>query len=110
MPEQIDFKARKAMQVVEWCCDRWNMEPDIKLLLVEYSDIDCWGYADRISPGVFEVAIARNQRLRSFLATVVHEMVHVRQYMTGRWRGDGEREAERLQYLIVDSLWKRGVI
>ena len=38
------------------------------------------------------------------------EMVHVRQWALGKWRGNGEKEALRLQYKIADTIWKGSLL
>jgi hypothetical protein len=37
-------------------------------------------------------------------------MVHVKQWEKNRWNGDGEAEAERLQYKLTDKMWKEGIL
>jgi len=37
-------------------------------------------------------------------------MVHVMQWETGKWSGEGEREANKLQYKLTDKLWKEGIL
>ena len=54
--------------------------------------------------------IAKDQGLRDFIATVVHEMVHIRQWENKKWAGTGEAEANRLQYKLADKVWDDGII
>ena len=54
--------------------------------------------------------IANNQSIRDFVATIAHEMVHINQYITGEWEGDGEKEAEDNQYVIADKVWQEGIV
>tara|TARA_Y100000004_G_scaffold195108_1_gene261352 strand:- start:857 stop:1225 length:369 start_codon:yes stop_codon:yes gene_type:complete len=72
---------------------------------------DCWGECWQ-QPGDsrYGISICTSQPLRDMIATITHECVHIRQYETGEWEGDGEREAEDLQYTIADELWKDGVL
>ncbi len=72
---------------------------------------NCWGYCEQgKKEHSYEVYIADNQTIRDFLATLTHEMVHVKQWETGCWVGEGEREAEKLQYLLSDEMWRQGLI
>jgi hypothetical protein len=48
--------------------------------------------------------------LRDFLATLMHELVHVLQWERGEWEDDGEKEAEDKQYELADEFWKEGLI
>ena len=76
-----------------------------------YEDLDCYGMCvEGVVPHTYIIHVARDQTLRDWVATLVHEMVHVNQWETGEWTGDGEKEAERLQYEITDQLWKEGVL
>ena len=78
------------------------------------------GYCEeRVSPeltdeghisAVYLITVAQNQTIRDFATTVVHEMVHVKQYVTGQWTGDGEEEAWRLQEQLVEEMWKQNLI
>ena len=54
--------------------------------------------------------IATNQTLRNFVMTVVHEMIHVKQYARGEWMIDGEPEAWGSQEILADELWKGDVL
>lgn len=107
-----DIHLRWAWRAAEYCFDQWGIQPQIYMSVVEYNEINCWGYCQphTFFPGAYIVVIARDQRIRQFIATVCHELVHVRQYSRGKWRGDGEREAERLQYKLADRIWKRGIL
>ena len=58
----------------------------------------------------YNVSINPEQSLRNFIGTIVHEMIHVRQYLEGEWTGDGERECRELEMLLTDELWKEGLI
>ena len=56
------------------------------------------------------ITISDDQGLRDFVMTVIHEMIHVKQYVRNKWVGDGEAEAERLQELLTDELWKENIL
>ena len=108
--EATDIKVRLAWRVVEQCCEWWQIAPDVDVKLSQFFEMNCCGWCYERKPGVYVICIARDQSIRDFIATVVHEMVHVRQYMTRKWRGDGEREAARLQYRLADFMWRNGVL
>ncbi len=100
-----------AKKVIEWCCDYFSLDAIVKVKVGKYSDFKCWGTcSEGNKENHYTIEIAKDQSLRGFIATVVHEMVHVKQWETGKWRGDGEAEAERLQYKLTDELWKENVI
>jgi hypothetical protein len=40
----------------------------------------------------------------------MHEMVHINQYITGDFDGDGEAEAEYWQYKLADKFWQAGAL
>jgi hypothetical protein len=58
----------------------------------------------------FQIAVATNQTIRDFVMTVVHEMVHVKQYARKEWLLDGEPEAWGIQEILTDELWEDNVI
>ena len=99
-----------AEKVVHWCVEQFEIEPDRIDVSIQRKYKDCWGTCDELSKGRYKIGVVARQSLRDFVATVVHEMVHVKQWETGRWRGDGEREAERLQYKLTDKLWREDVL
>ncbi len=68
--------------------------------------MNCWGEAEQICEGEYRIKVCTNQSLRDFVATVMHELVHVQQWETGVWKGDGEKEAEKRQYKLADEYWK----
>ena len=107
------FERDIADKTVLWCIKRLGLGKlrtlhicvDIKRLH------DCAGYCeDTHTPRLFMIAVATNQSLRDFVMTVIHEMVHVRQYVRNKWVGDGEEEAWSLQEQLVDEIWKEDVL
>ena len=99
-----------ALQTAEWCIDYFGLcEAAINFRLEKYKD--CWGYCiEGNKEHSYNIKIATDQIFRDFVATVVHEMVHVMQWETGIWKGEGEREASRLQYKLTDKLWQEGIL
>ena len=97
--------------VVDWCINHFNLdvhETDINVEL--YEVMDCYGTCVDNDKGGYDITVSINQSLRDIVATIVHEMVHVKQYVTGKWKGTGEQEASNLQYKLTDKLWKEDVI
>ena len=97
--------------VVSWCINHFNLDvhkTDINVLLRTYTD--CYGTCVDNDEGGYDIEINFNQPLRDFVATIVHEMVHVKQYVTGKWKGTGEQEASNLQYKLTDKLWKENIL
>ena len=58
----------------------------------------------------YNIRISSDQSIRDFVGTVIHEMIHVRQYIEGVWTHDGERECGELEMFLTDELWKSGLI
>ncbi len=70
-----------------------------------------WGscnieFNDKTGKDTYMIDVYGNQSLREFISTVMHEMIHVKQWETGCWEDDGEAEAELYQYLLADEFWK----
>ena len=87
----------------------------ITIHLTNYKKLSCWGESfevDDENMGVksYVVSVATDQYLRDFVATLMHELVHVLQWERGEWDDDGEKEAENKQYELADEFWKEGLI
>ena len=100
-----------ARKVIEWFLKKYKLECTVKLKLVAYESIDCWGATEEGKKrGEYFIWVAKDQALREFIATLIHELVHVKQYEKKKWSGTGEAEANRLQYKLADRVWIDGVI
>jgi len=76
-------------------------------LIVKLKNLkDCYGYTEEIADEVYMVGIDKSLIIRDMVATMIHEMIHVRQYFTRQWVGDGEQEACNLQRTLADKMWK----
>ena len=75
-----------------------------------YRDIKCHGQIQEWDQEKTDYVIDLNyeQELRDFVATIMHELVHLQQYETNEWKGDGEKECERRQYELADEFWEQG--
>jgi len=98
-----------AEKVIRWCFEnkvviRHGIDIDVKIC--KYVTHQCWGSVVESDDEI----IANNQSIRDFVATIAHEMVHINQYITGEWEGDGEKEAEDNQYVIADKVWQEGIV
>ena len=104
-----------AKNVAWWCVEHFNLEwwclnVNIKLGKTKSLD-DCWGTCEESGKKLsYNITIGTDQPIRDFVATIVHEMVHVKQYATKKWKGTGEREANKLQYKLTDKLWRQGIL
>ena len=106
----MDDPTSIATRVVETCSERWDLYSRVNIHIVEKSDIQCKGCCRRDSENEFSIWVARDQTIRDFVATVAHEMVHVRQWTRNHWHGDGEAEADEIQFMIADLMWESGKI
>lgn len=71
----------------------------------DYSDIGCFGQTYIGKKNVdYVIDIMTNQSKRDLVATIMHEMVHVMQWETNIWSGDGEKQAEKMQYKLTDEM------
>ena len=77
-----------------------------------YKEMECWGqcyeWDDEGSDTDYVIDIDFDQKIRDLIATIFHECVHLLQWERGTWKGEGEREAEDLQYELADEYWKCG--
>jgi len=98
-------------KVINWCCDYFDLNEVVRVSVLLRPYEDCWGYCvEGNSEHAYHITIAHNQSVRDFVATIVHEMIHVKQWGTGKRHGDGEEECDKRQYNIADKIWKGGAV
>lgn len=101
-----------AYDVIEYCQSEFDIQ-NVYIVFSLNEDLDCWATCEQDFDTAFisyKIDVHPKQELRNFVASLVHEMVHVKQYVTNEWKDDGEEEALNLQYQITDKIWKEGVI
>ena len=96
--------------VVEWCVEHLRLIDVVSVLVKVQPYKNCWGECEQVNDHSYNMTIVHEQPMRDFVATIVHEMVHVMQWETDDWVGDGEAECNRMQYMLTDELWKKGVL
>ena len=110
---------------VRWFLNRYNMQLhdfdeddedfetiNIRLNAWQYKYLKCYGQCyewDVEGSDIdYVIDIAIDQSIRDMLATIFHECVHLWQWERGHWKGEGEHEAEQLQYELADEYWRCG--
>ena len=107
----VQFHDDVAQEVVRYALEYLSVSGVHVEVMLKGDYKDCWGECwQDDGKHRYGISVCTAQTLRDFIATITHECVHIRQYETGEWEGDGEREAEDLQYTIADELWKDGVL
>ena len=110
-----------AQITIDWAISRLGLsETDFEIVLVIQA-LD--GYFGECSPARdvdhppglgparrYSIKINPDQPIRDFVGTIIHEMIHVRQYLEGEWTHDGERECGELEMLLTDELWRQGLL
>ena len=102
-----------AYDVIEYCQKEFDLLPSIGINFSLNEELDCWASCEEDNTTIFPsyiIEVYPKQNLRDFVASLVHEMIHVKQFATNDWKDDGEEEALNLQYEITDKIWKEGVI
>lgn len=93
-----------AADIVRWCytTQRIDIDQKVKTIVLTVGTLEnlgcCGSCEEGDDPDTYHIAIARDQSHKDFMATLMHELVHMNQWVTGEWDGDGEDEAERKQY------------
>ena len=103
---------------VQWFFTKFDLhDPSylITLNLTKYDNLKCWGESFQVDDLALKrreyvISVATDQKFRDFIATLMHELVHVHQWELNKWEGDGEKEAEQKQYELADEFWKEGLI
>ena len=81
-------------EVCLWFIELYELV-SLKKISISFKQLDdCWGYCERSDDHVYAVAIQSRLRSPEMLSTLLHELIHIRQWETSRWTGDGEPEAE----------------
>ena len=109
------------INAVRWFLDRHKMQltefkgdferVNVRINAMQYKDLKCygqcyeWEHSDQMD---YVIDVAIDQSIRDTLATIFHECVHLWQWERGHWKGEGEREANELQYELADEYWKSG--
>ena len=110
----IGYERDIAHKTVAWCIKRLGLGRMRNLNVyvnIQYCRDYCAGYCEEGNNNrSYIITVANNQSLRDFVMTVVHEMVHVRQWVRNKWTGDGEEEAWRLQEKLTDELWQEDIL
>ena len=103
-----------ARKTIKWCIKSLglgrirNLNIQVNLTAL-YGD--CWGYCEEGNTNrSYILTIANNQNFRDFVMTIMHEMVHVRQWVRNEWTGDGEEEAWKLQEELTDKFLKENIL
>ena len=101
-------------KTIEWCIKnlglsrlkKLNINVSIKTLK------DCYGYCEEIShkDRKYNIVISNNQHLRYFVMTIIHEMIHIKQYIRNEWSGDGEQEALINEGRLSNKLWEDNIL
>ena len=103
-----------AKKTIEWCIKRLNLSRLKKLNInVSIKALeDCYGYCEETNHKnrLYNIAISNDQSIRNFVMTIIHEMIHVKQYVRNEWVGDGEKEAWNTQERLTDELWRDDIL
>lgn len=108
------FERDIADKTISWCIKRLGLSKmhTLKIdVIIKPILKDCFGYCEKIDDNrSFKIVVENNQTLRDFVMTIVHEMVHVKQYARKEWLMDGEPESWGVQEMLTDELWKENIL
>ena len=100
-------------KTIEWCIKSLglgrirNLNIQVNLTTLN----DCYGYCEEGNDNrSYILTIANNQSFRNFVMTIIHEMIHVRQWVRNKWTGDGEAEAWKLQEELTDRFLREDIL
>ena len=102
-----------AKRVVNWCLAELNLPSHDHFLKVQLKKLDSGdyhGYCQELGNHHYKIVVDVNQPLRQWVMTLVHELIHLRQYKEGTWTGDGEEEAWGQQAELTDKLWAADIL
>ena len=100
-------------KTIEWCRGCFNINSDYAINYKLRHMGDAWAEVERLDDSSFEITIHPMMCIRDTTATVIHEMLHVKQWIHESKRDeedDGEAEANSLQYKLADLMWSLGIL
>ena len=112
-PDVIDQAASQTEKNVEMR----TLNRQIKLVskiekAIKKIEDNTYGYCEETNHKnrLYNIAISNDQSIRNFVMTIIHEMIHVKQYVRNEWVGDGEKEAWNTQERLTDELWRDDIL
>ena len=68
-------------KTIEWCRGCFNINSDYIINYKRRHMGDCWAECERLNDISFEITIHPMMCIRDTVATVIHEMLHVKQWI-----------------------------
>jgi len=90
-------------QCIDWCKKTMQIPEDVQVNFKIRKNLSAWGRCSQETLNKYSIEICSDQDKRDFVATVAHEMIHVRQWYYDDYEGDGEDEAWANQYIFGDA-------
>ena len=99
-----------AEKCINWCVAKFPLNRvKIKLRFADIKSADGW--VEKLDNREFEITISKNYEAISLMTeTIIHELVHVRQWITKKWDDDGENEADEVSRDLSKMLWGANLI
>lgn len=99
-------------KTIEWFFSRY---PEIESLCISVSITNnlkkSWGSVTQHDPRTYHIEVSSEIRtIKTLVETLLHECVHIYQWVTNEWEGDGEEEAIRESSTLVNLIWAEGII
>jgi len=93
-----------------WCVEKFPLK-GVNIYLRFAPITSAHGWATKTDRYNYEVTISTQYVFLSLMTeTIIHELVHIKQWKTGEWVGDGEDEADEKAREISNLLWKANLI
>jgi hypothetical protein len=107
--------ANKTERYISECCLKWCIAKfplnRIKIK-VRFANIkSAHGWVEQEGKREFVITISKDyEYLSELTSTILHELIHVKQWVTKEYDGDGEDEADEKAREISNLLWKANLI
>ena len=76
-----DSQKKYALSLAYFVCSKFGISPEIDINIKRMGADTSYGYCCHLEDDEFEVDVKQTLRLRDFLITLAHELVHVKQYV-----------------------------
>jgi len=98
-------RAKLIQRTIKWCVDLWGLWTVLEIRVGIQHVEECYGTCDRNEEHCYRITVDPWMSPEDLVSTLIHEMVHVRQWETSNWTDDGEEEAERVCGVLSDIFW-----
>ena len=89
-------RVKLIQRTIKWCINLWDLWGILEIRVGIERIEDCYGTCDTDNNHRYRITVDPWMSPEDLVSTLIHEMVHVKQWEVSSWLDDGEEEAERV--------------